>query len=120
MSHNKLKPETTAFFALRSRDLFWTMTLAIFLNLAAITLLSMGYESMKMPLLTMVALFGLLAIFFSVDAADDFAAAINSLDEDEKASPIGQRLLKTPMAVFKITFVVFFAGMAGTILYQAL
>lgn len=119
MSHKKLKSETTAFFALRSRDLFWTMTLAIIVNLAAITLFSIGYNSMKMPMLTMVALIGLLAIFFSVDIADDFAAAIEGLDEDEKASPVGQRLLKTPMIMFKITFVIVFGGMAGTILYSA-
>lgn len=119
MSHNKLKSETTAFFDLRSRDLFWIMTLAIIVNLVAITLLSMGNDAMKTPLLTMVALVGLMAIMFSVDAADDFAAAIEGLDEDEKASPVGQRMQKAPMAVFKITFVIVFGGMAGTIIYAA-
>lgn len=119
MANSTLKSETTAFFALRSRDLFWMMTLALAVNLSAITLLSMGDGLMKMPILTMVTLVGFLSILFSIDIADDFNAGIQGMDDDEKATRIGQRLSKTPVMMFKITFVVLFGGMAGTILYTA-
>ena len=35
---------TVSFFSLRSRDLFWSLTLAGVVNLIALTLLSLGYH----------------------------------------------------------------------------
>ena len=73
-----------SFFTLRGRDLFWNLTLAIIVNLVALTLLSLGYETMLMPLLIMVGLVNLFGLFMAIDAADDFAAMIQDEDGSKK------------------------------------
>ena len=109
-----------SFFALRGRDIFWNLTLAIIVNLVALTLLSLGYAAMLMPLLIMVGLVNFFGLFMAIDAADDFAAMIQDLDGSEKDSNVGKRLIETPIILFKIAFAVLFIGMAGSILYSAL
>ena len=109
-----------SFFALRGRDLFWNLTLAIIVNLVALSLLSLGYTAMLMPLLIMVGLVNFFGLFMAIDAADDFAAMIQDLDGSEKDSNVGKRLTETPIILFKIAFAVLFIGMAGSILYFAL
>lgn len=111
---------TISFFSLRSRDLFWSLTLAGVVNLIALTLLSLGYQSMLMPLLVMVVLLNLFGLFIAFDTADDFAAMIKDLDSSEKESHVGRRLTETPMLIFKIAVAIIYIGMAGSILYAAL
>ena len=108
-----------SFFSLRGRDIFWNLSLAIIVNLVAITLLSLGHQSMLMPLLVMVGLVNLFGLFMAIDAADDFSAMIQDLDSSEKESNLGKRLTNTPIIMFKIAFSVLHIGMAGSILFTA-
>ena len=100
---NFFKQETISFFSVRSRDVICFFAIGLLSNFLTLIMLNFGERiEFLLPILFINTSVSLFVAFGCIDTADDFKAAVDDLDDDEKNSASGKRLLATPWLAFKI------------------
>ena len=100
---NFFKTETITFLQLRSRDVICFFTIGVLINLATLFMLNFGDRThFLLPILFINTAISFFIAFSFVDAADDFKAAMDDLDDEEKNSASAKRFIATPWVVFKV------------------
>ena len=97
------KPETINFFSARSRDVICFFTIGLLSNFLTLIMLNFGERiEFLLPILFINTSVSFFVAFGCIDTADDFKAAVEDLDEEEKNSASGKRLIETPWIFFKV------------------
>ena len=92
----------------RGRDLYWTFTLGLIVNVATMFMISIGGD---LPTLGITAAIVGTFIFVCVsafDCMDDFKANFDDMDDEERKTNLAKKLLDAPWGMFKgLTFLIF-------------
>ena len=89
---NFFKTETITFLQLRSRDVICFFIIGVLINFATLFMLNFGDRThFLLPILFINTAISFFVAFSFVDAADDFKAAMDDLDDEEKNSASGKR-----------------------------
>ena len=100
---NFFKTETITFLQLRSRDVICFFIIGVLINFATLFMLNFGDRThFLLPILFINTAISFFVAFSFVDAADDFKAAMDDLDDEEKNSALGKRFIATQWVVFKV------------------
>ena len=118
---NFFKTETITFLQLRSRDVICFFTIGVLINFATLFMLNFGDRThFLLPILFINTAISFFIAFSFVDAADDFKAAMDDLDDEEKNSASAKRFIATPWVVFKVLLCGIFVISPLLIIYSVL
>ena len=94
--------------AQRGRDLYWGFTLGLFVNVATMFMISLGDGIPKLAITAAIVGTFIFVCVNSFDCLDDFKANFDDMDEEERASNLGKKLLEAPWGMFKsLVFLIF-------------
>ena len=94
--------------AQRGRDLYWGFTLGLFVNVATMFMISLGDGIPKLAITAAIVGTFIFVCVNSFDCMDDFKANFDDMDEEERASNLGKKLLEAPWGMFKsLVFLIF-------------
>ena len=100
---NFFRQETISFFSARSRDVICFFSIGLLSNFLTLITLNFGERTeFILPILFINTSVSFFVAFGCIDTADDFKAAVDDLDDDERSSASGKRLIETPWLVFKV------------------
>ena len=94
--------------AQRGRDLYWTFTLGLIVNVATMFMISIGGDLPKLGITAGIVGTFIFVCVSAFDCMDDFKANVDDMDDEERTSNLGKKLLDAPWVMFKsLTFLIF-------------
>ena len=94
--------------AQRGRDLYWTFTLGLIVNVAIMFMLSIGDDLPKLGITAALVGTFIFVCVSAFDCMDDFKANFDDMDDEERKTNLGKKLLDAPWGMFKgLTFLIF-------------
>ena len=98
--------------AQRGRDLYWTFTLGLIVNIATIFMLSIGGDLPKLGITAAIVGTFIFVCVSAFDCMNDFKANVDDIDHEERTTYLGEKLLDAPWGMFKGLTLLIFGALA--------
>ena len=98
--------------ATRGRDLYWGITIAVFGNLFTLFIISQGGDLPQLAITAAIVGMFVFVMINSFDCMDDLKANVDDMDDEERTSNLGKKLLDAPWGMFKGLTLLIFGALA--------
>ena len=98
--------------AQRGRDLYWTFTLGLIVNIATMFMISIGGDLPKLGITAAIVGTFIFVCVSAFDCMNDFKANVDDMDDEERTTNLGKKLLDAPWGMFKGLTLLIFGALA--------
>ena len=98
--------------AQRGRDLYWTFTLGLIVNIATMFMISIGGDLPKLGITAAIVGTFIFVCVSAFDCMNDFKANVDDMDDEERKTNLGKKLLDAPWGMFKGLTLLIFGALA--------
>ena len=98
--------------AQRGRDLYWTFTLGLIVNIATMFMISIGGDLPKLGITAAIVGTFIFVCVSAFDCMNDFKANVDDMDDEERTTYLGEKLLDAPWGMFKGLTLLIFGALA--------